>query len=425
MRLLIIPFVALLPWLAQAAPTWQSISSEPGKRIELDRTGIKREEGGKVVALARLVVEKDLADTTSGGTYRIMESLTRYECLTRNAANLKRTYRKSETEVLREEELKGESLPVRSGTLDEKVLREVCRPVSAAEAQAIVDKANEAAAQLKAANQALIEKEKAKAARKPVPKAVVVARPAARKHAQAKSKTKTQEAVVETHQRTVHWGYSGEGGPEHWHKLDPRFKLCGSGQRQSPIDIQDGIRVDLEPIQFNYRSVPFRIVDNGHSIEVMLGNGNISVTGKTYELFNIHFHRPSEEKINGKRFDMVAHMVHKSDDGYLAVVAVMMEKGMENRFIQTLWNNLPLEKKTVVNPPNVTVDPTAFLPARRDYYTYMGSLTTPPCTEGVLWLVLKQPVFVSQEQIEIFSRFYIDNARPVQPAYGRVIKEGR
>jgi len=423
MRSLIIALVAFLPCLAQAAPTWQLVSSEPGKRIELDRAGIKREEGNKVVALARLVVEKEIADITSGGTYSIMESLTRYECVQRNAANLKRVYRKSETEILREEELKGESLPVRNGTLDEKILREVCRPQTAAETQAVLDRANEAATALKAANQALIDKEKAKAAKKPATKVAKVVGPVQQKRAPAKPKK--QEAATETPQRSVHWAYSGEGAPENWHKLDPRFKICGSGQRQSPIDIQDSIRVDLEPIQFNYRMVPFSILDSGHSIEAIVSNGNITLTGKTYELFNISFHRPSEEKINGKRFDMVAHLLHKSDDGYLAVVAVMMEKGMENRFIQTLWNNLPLEKKMVVSPPNAQVDPMAFLPVRRDYYTYMGSLTTPPCTEGVLWLVMKQPVSVSQEQIEIFSRFYIDNARPVQPAYGRIIKEGR
>lgn len=423
MRLSIIG-LALLSGLAQAAPTWQTIASETGKRIEIDRVSLKREDGSKVVVLARLVLEKELNDPASGGTYKIVESLTRYECLQRNAANLRRTYRKSESEVLREEELKGVSLPVLSGTLDDKVLREVCKPENPASAKDALDKANEAAAKLKEANQALIDKEKAKTARKPMPKAKIVATTVkARKHIE--SKPGHGEKTAEPQEHAAHWGYSGEGAPENWHKLDPRFKQCGSGQRQSPIDIRDGIRVDLEPIQFNYQAVPFSIIDNGHSIAAAVGQGNITVTGKTYELFNIHFHRPSEEMINGKRYDMVAHLVHKSDGGHLAVVAVMMEKGVENRFIQTLWNNLPLEKNVVVSPPGVVIDPSVFLPAVRGYYTYMGSLTTPPCTEGVLWLVLKQPVQVSQEQIDIFSRFYINNARPVQPTFGRVIKEGR
>ncbi|OQA33039.1 MAG: Carbonic anhydrase precursor [Betaproteobacteria bacterium ADurb.Bin341] len=414
MRSLMIALFVLLPCLGQAAPTWQVISTEPGRRIEIDRVNMKREDGNRVVVLARLVLEKEINDPASGGNYRIVESLTRYECLQRNSATLKRTYYRNEEDVLREEELKGGSLPVLGGTLDDKVLREVCRPESPAEMQAAIDKANEAAAKLKAANQALIEKEKAKAARKPVRRPVSrVARPA-----RAGSDAAAQ-------QPSVHWGYSGAGGPEHWHRLDPRFKLCGSGQRQSPIDIRDGIRVDLEPIRFNYRPTSFHIVDNGHSIEAKVSSGSMSVAGKTYDLFSIHFHRPSEEVINGRRFDLSAHLVHKSDDGALAVVAVLMEKGPENPFVQTLWNNLPLEKNIVVGVANSMIDPASFLPAERNYYTYMGSLTTPPCTEGVLWMVLKQPVPVSQEQIDIFSRFYPNNARPVQPGFGRVIKEGR
>jgi carbonic anhydrase len=149
------------------------------------------------------------------------------------------------------------------------------------------------------------------------------------------------------------------------------------------------------------------------------------VTGKSYELIQFHFHKPSEEKVNGKNFDMVAHLVHKSDDGQLAVVAVLMERGSENPFIQTLWNNMPLEKNAAVEPPDVAINPLSFLPTTRNYYTYMGSLTTPPCSEGVLWLVMKQPVQISPEQLAIFSRLYRNNARPIQPAAGRLIKEGR
>lgn len=223
----------------------------------------------------------------------------------------------------------------------------------------------------------------------------------------------------------IHWTYDGEGGPENWAKLDPKNSLCAGGQRQSPIDIRDGIRVDLEPIRFDYRPSNFRIVDNGHTVQVVAGEGSITITGKTYELVQFHFHKPSEEKINGRGFDMVAHLVHRSDDGKLAVVAVLLEKGGENPFVQTLWNNLPLERHMEVSPPTATIDLNAFLPANRNYYTYMGSLTTPPCSEGVLWLVLRQPVSVSPEQVSIFSRLYRNNARPIQPAWGRLVKEGR
>ena len=225
--------------------------------------------------------------------------------------------------------------------------------------------------------------------------------------------------------RHIHWSYEGEGGPENWAKLDPKNQACAVGQRQSPIDIREGIKVDLEPVQFDYRPSAFRIIDNGHTVQINVGDSSITLTGKTYELVQFHFHRPSEEKVNGRNFDMVAHLVHKADDGSLAVVAVLMERGDENPFIQTLWNNMPLEKNVSVSPPAPIINPNSLLPANRNYYTYMGSLTTPPCTEGVLWLVMKQPVQVSQDQIAIFSRLYRNNARPIQPAASRLIKEGR
>lgn len=234
--------------------------------------------------------------------------------------------------------------------------------------------------------------------------------------------TQVEAAIQHAH---IHWDYEGAGAPENWARLDPQNKTCAIGQRQSPIDIKDGIKVDLEPIKFNYRPSNFRVVDNGHTIQVNVGDSSISLTGKTYDLVQFHFHRPSEEKVNGQRFDMVAHLVHKSDDGQLAVVAVLLERGSENPFIQSVWNYMPLEKNAAVEPPGIAINPADLLPAGRSYYTYMGSLTTPPCTEGVLWLVMKQPVQVSPEQINIFSRLYRNNARPIQPAAGRLIKEGR
>jgi len=223
----------------------------------------------------------------------------------------------------------------------------------------------------------------------------------------------------------IHWAYDGEGGPENWGTLKPEYAICGIGKRQSPIDIRDGFRVDLEPIQFFYRPSQFRVIDNGHTIQVELDGSSIRLLGKTYDLIQFHFHRPSEERVNGKSFDMVTHLVHKSDDGKLAVVAVLLEKGSENPLIQTVWNNLPLEKNEYVTPPDLAIDPSRLLPDERGYYTYMGSLTTPPCSEGVLWLVLKQPQQLSSEQVGIFARLYRHNARPLQPTFGRMIKESR
>lgn len=495
MRLLMIAsLLVALPFGAAAAPAWQTISAEPGKRIELNRTSLKR-DGNIVEAQGRVVLEKELVDGRSGAPYRVIEAFTRYDCSTRSANTIKRVFKKNENDVVREEDIKGADLPVRTGTLDDKVLREVCRPPKEGAAE-IAQKANEAAGQLKAANEAMLKKEMAKAEKPDAVKASDAAHgatplkesaiPSIRpnlKAAMEGAKESAKEAappappppaptpapakmaapkaatvVVHTSQAPapkpkkapkpqnthsegymlelahsepaiqhahIHWDYEGAGGPENWSKLDQNNKVCAIGQRQSPIDIKDGIKVDLEPIKFNYQPSTFRIIDNGHTVQVEIGESSISLTGKTYELVQFHFHRPSEEKVNGQRFDMVAHLVHKADDGQLAVVAVLLERGTENSFIQTLWNNMPLEKNLPVAPPTTTIDLNTLLPTARNYYTYMGSLTTPPCSEGVLWLVMKQPVQVSPDQINIFSRLYKNNARPIQPSGGRLIKEGR
>ncbi len=220
-----------------------------------------------------------------------------------------------------------------------------------------------------------------------------------------------------------HWDYSGENGPQAWGSMKADFATCSTGQRQSPIDIRDGIRVDLEPIKFDYKPTAFRVIDNGHTIQVNLDPGNsISVMGRRFDLVQFHFHRPSEERINGRQFAMVAHLVHKDLEGKLAVVAVLIDPGKAHPAVQQVWNNLPLEKNEEQRA-SALLDVAALLPESRNYYTYMGSLTTPPCSEGVLWMVLKQPAELSLDQISIFSRLYPMNARPVQQNGGRLIKE--
>ncbi|MBN8486455.1 MAG: carbonic anhydrase family protein [Burkholderiales bacterium] len=222
-----------------------------------------------------------------------------------------------------------------------------------------------------------------------------------------------------------HWEYEGVNGPQAWGALKPEFATCSTGQRQSPIDIRDGIPLELQPIEFAYIPTGFSVIDNGHTVQVNLPQGNaISVQGRRFELLQFHFHRPSEERINGRQFDMVVHLVHKDLDGRLAVVAVMLDRGSAHPLIQTVWNALPLEKNVAEPAPN-TLDLNHLLPKDRRYYTYMGSLTTPPCSEGVLWMVMKEPVQLSPQQIGIFARLYPMNARPIQKTAGRMIKEGQ
>ena len=236
------------------------------------------------------------------------------------------------------------------------------------------------------------------------PRATVAARPAEGEHA-------------------PHWSYQGELGPKAWGGIKPDFLKCANGTRQSPIDIRAGIAVDLEPIQFDYRASNFRVVDNGHTVQVNLDAGNaIVAAGRRWELVQFHFHRPGEERIDGKSFEMSLHLVHKDAEGRLAVVALLLERGTAQPVVQTVWNNLPLEKNDEVSTRSV-LDLNHLLPPDRGYYTYMGSLTTPPCSEGVLWMVMREPVPVSNAQIDIFARLYPMNARPLQQASGRMIKQ--
>ena len=223
--------------------------------------------------------------------------------------------------------------------------------------------------------------------------------------------------------RADHWSYDGAAGPAAWARLKPEFAKCGNGSRQSPIDIRDGIQVQLDAVQFDYKPSAFRVIDNGHTVQVNVSAGSsIEVMGRRYELMQFHFHRPSEERIDGRQFDMVVHLVHKDIDGRLAVVAVLLERGSAQPLVQSVWNNLPLEKGEEVAARS-TLNLSDLLPAERNYFTYMGSLTTPPCSEGVLWMVMKQPVQISGDQIGIFARLYPMNARPIQSAAGRLIKE--
>ncbi|MBE7417495.1 MAG: carbonic anhydrase family protein [Ideonella sp.] len=221
----------------------------------------------------------------------------------------------------------------------------------------------------------------------------------------------------------AHWSYHGENGPQAWARLKPEFGACGNGTRQSPIDIRDGIRVDLEPVQFEYQSGAFSVLDNGHTVQVNVAPGNaIEVMGRRFELVQFHFHRPSEERIDGRQFDMVVHLVHRDAAGKLAVVAVLLDSGSAHPVVQAVWNNLPLEKGDPVNA-RAPLDPAQLLPQDRRYYAYMGSLTTPPCSEGVLWMVMQQPVAISAAQIDVFAHLYPMNARPLQQASGRLIKQ--
>ena len=232
--------------------------------------------------------------------------------------------------------------------------------------------------------------------------------------------------MAQEHAKGHAWSYDGNSGPSHWGDLNPEFALCKSGHRQSPIDIRATQKVDLPAIQFDYKSTAMGIIDNGHTIMINSAPGSfIHVGNKQYELKQFHFHRPSEEEIKGKRYDMEVHLVHAAQDGSVAVVAVLLQKGEDNLLIHELWSDLPKEKNKEQRLNDVQINMASLLPPDRSYYTFSGSLTTPPCTENVTWYVLKHPVTLTAAEIETFSKLYRQDARDPQPLYGRVVQESK
>lgn len=424
LKLLAALFATAAPAIASAA--WQVVASEPGKRVEIDRASIVAEAGGMSTVKGRIVLDKPIVDPKTSSSYRIIEVSNRYNCTERTQATLKRSYYKDEGELLRQEEVKMPfAMPVRSGTPDDKLLREVCRPKpggSAAAAAAAIntaDKVSEVTGELRKANEALVEKEVKKDLQR-------LASPAgSRRSTHDSSVSLERKKPVAVMPPSIAWSYEGQGGAVNWGRLKPEYATCATGQRQSPIDLRDGIAVDLEPIQFAYSPASFRVVDSGRNLQVAIYGGGFSLLGRNFDLIRIQFHHPAEVTMDGKTFDMDAQLVHKSEDGKLAIVTILLEQGTENTLVQKVLNNLPLEKGGEVAPPGQSLDMSNLLPVNRRYFTFMGSLTTPPCTEDVLWLVLRQPQQISPEQLSIFQRLYKPNARPVQPGFGRIIKESR
>lgn len=221
-------------------------------------------------------------------------------------------------------------------------------------------------------------------------------------------------------QEEIHWTYEGEEGPEHWGSLKPEYALCSTGKTQSPVDIVGAYSTDIHDIRFDYRASALNIFNNGHTIEVNYDAGSsITYKGVTYNLRQFHFHHPSEHTIEGVATPLEVHFVHQDADGNLAVVAVMLTEGdATNEAFAAVFDHLPAEESEV-ETLDASVNAAAMLPESAIYFTYTGSLTTPPCSEGVRWFVMQEPVALSAEQIEAFSAIFELNARPVQPLNAR------
>ncbi len=218
------------------------------------------------------------------------------------------------------------------------------------------------------------------------------------------------------------WTYDGPYGSLRWDKLNPAWRTCADGHQQSPVDIRKvRIQKNLPPVQFHYLSGPMKLVHDGHTVRVTPPAGSYLQVGNTrYDLVEFHFHHPGEEVIAGQLSDMSIHFVHRSADGKMAIVAVQLDEGNANTILAGLWEHLP-KKLGASGETTVPLNPDGLLPANRAYWTYTGSLTEPPCTEGVQWYVLQQPITLSRWQLTAFAPMFPRNTRPAQPLHGRRI----
>jgi carbonic anhydrase len=212
----------------------------------------------------------------------------------------------------------------------------------------------------------------------------------------------------------AHWSYQGETGPGHWGDIDAASKVCSAGSQQSPIDITTSIKAQLPPLKIAWAKNADTIVNNGHTIQLNFEQGSTLTVGKnSYALLQFHFHHPSEHLIGGKSFPMEAHFVHRNFAGNLAVVGALMTAGRTNAAFGKIVATMPAHEGTPVNAA-AGIDPNKLLPALRGYYRYSGSLTTPPCSEVVDWLLLREPIQVAKADIDTFAKLYPMNARPAQ-----------
>jgi carbonic anhydrase len=224
----------------------------------------------------------------------------------------------------------------------------------------------------------------------------------------------------------VAWGYTGDGTPDKWGDLKPNFALCKNGKAQTPIDISSKVAKSptLKGLVFQYPTIPLTIFNNGHTVQVPNpGAASVAEGQKKWNLLQFHFHAPSEHTVDGKQYDAEVHFVHANDKGELAVVAVFVKKGKENAALKAVFDNAPSDIGTDPKPiAGATVDLNAILPPKPGYFTYDGSLSVPPCSEGVTWFVLKAPIEASAEQIAKFHEVtHGDTDRPVQPLNGRKV----
>jgi len=462
---------------------WETIVRDRNRQVQIDRNSIIQSDAGVKVAWGRVVLAP--AEAAAAG-YTTIQAMNRYDCHNRSFVTVKRRYLDAQNIVVREDDV-GDQKPILvvRNSVDERLWSEVCDPPSTADLAEIAERAAQAAQGAEPAEPA-VEPDRARPPPSPAVRPERTPAPVSERTApsrlpsqadperapvreagsvaqsadvalplpvaprapvrsqtpppiapQAPTLTVTAEPVPRSAPKpsprtaagasgAARWSYAGDSGPEHWGHLRPEWALCANGRQQSPIDLTGGVVVDLDPPAFDYRLTQFRIVDVGTTLQVHVGEGMaVDLRGQRYVLMHFEFRRQSEHPVSGFRRDMSVLFHHRDAQGRQAIVEVMLDqREVPNPVIAALLNNLPLERGGE-HAPILPIDPTDLLPVEPGHHLYMGSLPTPPCSEGVLWAVMKQPVGVSAEQLDIFARLYPANNRPLQAGNGRLVLESR
>ena len=430
---------------AYAQEGWETVMQDREREVQIDRGSVMRSDRGTRVAWARVVLSSSEAAIAG---HAVVQALNRYDCVNRSITTLRRRYLDSRNIIVREESV-GEprAVTVAANSVDERLWREVCQPGGMAELERIAEEATRIIAEM--GGEAVTRDAPARrvpaeqpAERAPVIDAVSVpvaaqtappsearttpVTPPASESAAVAARTSVRPRASASIVEPRRWSYSGESGPANWGRMHPEWALCEQGSRQAPIDLREGIRLDLEPVAFDYRETRFRVSDSGRALEVHVGEGlSVTIRGQRFALTHMSFHTPSEIRVDGRISPLAVHFHHQDQEGMQAIVAVSFQGGgAQHPMLQEILNAMPIDRGAW-HMPGTTIVPGALVPEDPAYFLFLGSLSTPPCTEGVTWVAMKTPVVVSDEQIAVLRRLHPDNARPVQALNNRLVLESR
>lgn len=393
--------------VSAAEISWQTVGQDRNRQVQLDRSSIRPSEDGSRIAWVRIVLPG--RDAESEG-FAAIKALNRFDCTSRSITTVKRVYVDEQQNVVREEAI-AQPLPVfiTRNSVDERLWREVCRPPSADELRRIAGQANS----LVATSVAPVAGDGPSAE-----SSNPVAAPA--RANRANSAGRSPAPVVRTGQG---WQFDGPRGPQAWGKLQRDWAVCSTGRRQSPIDLQANHDEALTPLQFDYKATTYRVVNTGRYLRVDVPEGmGVNVRGQRYALTRVQIHHPVYEQVDGLRAEAAFHLHHRAPSGQRLIVAILLQaQGGEHPVLQAILNSAQQPGRGSQDMTTETIDWSALVPFLPAYYLYEGSLVTPPCTEGVLWVVMRQPGIMSAAQQTLLQMLHPVAGRPVQPENGRKI----